>query len=232
MAKACIVMLLLLLVTVPAIGAAEEDDPARKAYLLKRAEEKAAAEQTVRELSSQDQALMGPDDCIRLSLAYNEIGDHRLALEAVCRVADDLLALKKQLDLKAICFHNVNSGDDKSARIRELAFIDRCLDRKYDNQGVWLWRKAKLVCQSSTSPAIPTRGDEIGSEARILDREQYEYAFELLTRAFEVEPKLFDIGGVGHEFTWEQDFPLLSKEARFQTLMRKARAGDVEGPAS
>jgi tetratricopeptide (TPR) repeat protein len=200
-------------------GQANDDE--RKAYLAKRAAEKAAAEQTVKELTVRDYATVSADDFIRLALAYNELGDNRLALDAVSRVSDDVLAQKKQLDLKAICFHNVSSGDDKTARIRELAFIDRCLDRSYPNQGVWLWRKAKVVCQSSVSLAIHTRGDVIGEEARVIDREQYEYAFELLERAFKTEPNLFNLAGVGHEFMWGQDFPLLSKELRFKELMKR-----------
>ena len=201
--------------------AVSEDDAARQAYLAKRAAEKAAAEQAVKELTARDYATLSADEFIRLSYAYNELGDNPLALDAVCRVSDEVLAAKKQLDLKAICFHNVSSGDDKTSRLRELAFIDRCLDRKYDNQGVWLWRKAKVICQSSISPAILTRGDRIGNEARIIDREQYEYSFELLKRAFEVEPKLFHLAGVGHDFMWGSDFPLLSGEPRFKELMQK-----------
>lgn len=198
-----------------------DESDERKAYLAKRAAEKAEAEQTVKELTVRDYATVSADEFIRLSRAYNELGDNRLALDAVCRVSDEVLAAKKQLDLKAICFHNVNSGDDKTNLIRELAFIDRCLDRKYGNQGVWLWRKAKVICQSSSVPAVLTRGDLIGSEAQIIDREQYEYSFELLQRAFEVEPNLFHLAGVGHEFMWGQDFPLLSGEARFKEMMQK-----------
>jgi hypothetical protein len=202
-------------------GVTGEETEERKAYLAKRAAEKAAAEQAVKELTVRDYATLNPDDFIRLSLAYNELSDNRLALDAICRVPDKVLAEKKQLDLKAICFQNMNSGEDKGNRIRELAFIDRCLDRRYGNQGIWLWRKAKVVCQSSVAPAIPTRGDNIGSEAYVIDREQYEYAFELLQRALEAEPNLRDLAGVGHEYMWGQDFPMLSEEARFKELMKK-----------
>ena len=199
--------------------AVAEDDADRKAYLAKRAAEKAAAEMAVKELSARDYATLNADEFIRLTYAYNELGDNRLALDAVCRVSDDVLAVKKQLDLKATCFHNVNFGNDKSSRVRELAFIDRCLDKKYGNQGVWLWRKAKLVCQASVAPAQLTLPD--ATEAHIIDREQYEYSFELLQRAFVVEPKLLSLAGVGPEFTWSQDFPLLCDEARFKELMKK-----------
>ena len=201
-------------------GVAGEETDERKAYLAKRAAEKTAAERAVKELSVRDYATLSADDFIRLAYAYNELSDNRLALDAVCRVPDDVLAEKKQLDLKAICFHNVNSGDDKNSRIRELAFIDRCLDKKYGNQGVWLWRKAKLICRSSVSPAVPTIGDNIGGESHILDRQQYEYSFELLKRAFEVEPDLASLTGVP-DFMSSQDFPLLSDEARFKELMKK-----------
>ena len=201
--------------------ALSEDDAARKEYLANRAAEKAAADHAVKEISARDYATVSADEFIRLAYAYNELGDNPLALDAVCRVSDEVLAEKKQLDLKAICFHNVSSGDDKTNRIRELAFIDRCLDRKYENQGVWLWRKAKVICQSSVAHAIPTRGDQIGSEAHMIDREQYEYSFELLKRAFEVEPKLYNLAGVGHEFMWAGDFPQLSGEPRFKELMQK-----------
>src|SRR5687767_1428571 len=87
-------------------SAAGEDADERKAYLAKRAAEKAAAEQTVKELTVRDYATVSADEFIRLSRAYNELGDNRLALDAVCRVSDEVLAAKKQLDLKAICFHN------------------------------------------------------------------------------------------------------------------------------
>ncbi|WP_254509490.1 hypothetical protein [Anatilimnocola floriformis] len=106
------------------------DELARKEYLAKR-----AAERVVVELSRRDVGDLSADDSIRLALAYNELGDNKASLDAVCRVADETLAAKKQLDLKAICFHNV-SGSEPAVRIRELAFIDRCLDRKYGSEAV------------------------------------------------------------------------------------------------
>lgn len=200
-----------------------EDDAARKAYLAKRAMEKAVAEATVKELGARDYGTLSAEEFIRLAYAYNELNDDRMALDAVCRVPDGVLAEKKQLDLKETCFGNVSSDEDKTVRFRELAFIDRCLDKKYGNQGVWLWRKARLVCRSSVSSPIPTVGDVIGVEARVIDREQYEYSFELLKRAFEVEPKLLSNSGIGPEFTRSQDFPLLSDEDRFQELIKKGK---------
>jgi hypothetical protein len=59
-----------------------------------------------------DPRLVDPKDKAR---AYNELGDNPLSLDAVCHVSDDALAERNQLDLKAICFHNVNSGSVKPA---------------------------------------------------------------------------------------------------------------------
>jgi hypothetical protein len=73
-------------------SAAGEDSDERKAYLAKRVAEKVAAEQTVKELTVRDYATVSADEFIRLSLAYNELGDNRLALDAVCRMPDDVLA--------------------------------------------------------------------------------------------------------------------------------------------
>jgi len=199
---------------------AADDDAKGKQYEAKRAAEKAAAELAVKELTVREQETLSPDDFIRLSMAYNELGDNRLALEAVCKVKDEVLAAKKQLDNKAVCFQNMSRGEDKMIRIRELAFIDRCLDRRWGNQGVWLWRKSKVVCQSSVTLEIPTRGDQIGSPAHIVDREQFEYSFELLKQAFEAEPNLYNLAGVGHDFMWVSDFPLLNQESRFKELMK------------
>jgi hypothetical protein len=213
-----------LILALMATSAFSQDDAARQAYLQKRAEEKAAAERAVKELSARDYGTLTADEFIRLAYAYNELGDNLLALDAVCRVPDDVLAKKKQLDLKAICFHNVRSSEDMAAHFRELAFIDRCVDKKYDNQGVWLWRKASLLCQSSVSPAALTIGDQIGSGARVIEREQFEYSFELLERAFQVEPKLWRQAGVAQEFMWSQGFPLLCDEPRFKELMKKHAA--------
>jgi hypothetical protein len=198
-----------------------EDDEARKANLARRAAEKEAAEKAVKELSARNYGTLTADEFIRLAYAYNELGNNHLALDAICRVSDDVLAEKKQLDMKATCFHNANSGDDKSNRLRELAFIDRCLDKKYGNQGVWLWRKARVVCQSSVDTRLFAGSVAGEHHGRILDREQYEYSFELLQRAFAVEPKLLTLSGIGPEFTRSQDFPLLSDEARFKELMKE-----------
>jgi hypothetical protein len=215
-------MLLTALLAMLPLAALAQEDAERAAYLAKRAAEKKAAEEAVEKLGGGDLGLLTPDENIRLSLAYNELGNNELALEAVCRVPDAVLAEKKQLELKAICFHNVHSSGGKQElnRLRELAFIDRCLDRGWGNQGVWLWRKAKVVCQASVAPAIPTRGDVIGEEERILDREQYEYSFELLQQAFKVEPKLRELSDVSHDFMWPGEFPLLHKEPRFLKLMK------------
>lgn len=198
-----------------------QDDDARKAYLARRAAEKEAAEKAVKELGARNYGTLTADEFIRLAYAYNELGNNQLALDAICRVSDEVLAEKKQLDMKATCFHNASSGNDQSSRLRELAFIDRCLDKKYGNQGVWLWRKASLVCQSSVDTRV-LAGSVVGDNpGRIIDREQYEYSFELLQRAFSVEPQLLTLSGIGPEFTRSQDFPLLSSEARFQELMTK-----------
>jgi hypothetical protein len=100
-----------------------------------------------------------------------------------------------------------------------LAFYDRCLDREYSNRGLWYWRKASLLCRTSVESVVHPRTGV--AEPRICDREQYEYAFELLKRAFEVEPKLLNLNSVGAEFLWSNSFPLLSTEPRFKKLMGK-----------
>ena len=211
----------LVFLTILVSTALAEVDDARKANLARRAAEKEAAEKAVKELSARNYGTLSADEFIRLAYAYNELSNNQLALDAICRVSDEVLAEKKQLDMKATCFHNASSGDDKSNRLRELAFIDRCLDKKYGNQGVWLWRKARLVCQSSVDTRLLV-GSVVGeNHVRIIDREQYEYSFELLQRAFSVEPKLLTLSGIGPDFTRNQDFPLLSDEARFKELMKE-----------
>jgi len=215
--RASLVFVVLAVSVSPAFS---EEDADEKAYLAKRAAKTAAAEQTVKDLT-RNYATLTADDWIRLAYAYNELGDNRLALNAICRVSDKVLAEKKQLDLKATCFHNVNYGQDKTNWIRELAFIDRCLDKKYGNQGVWLWRKARDLCQSSVTRASII-GGELSSDV-IIDREQYEYSFELLERAFAAQPDLIELDYVGVDFLWGQDFPLLSDEPRFKELMNKSK---------
>jgi tetratricopeptide (TPR) repeat protein len=201
------------------LSTAVGDYAAQRAYRAKRAKETAMAEQTVKELLLRDN--LTADDYIRLALAHNELSQHAPALDAIAHVPDEVLAQKNQLDLKASCFHNVNFGADKGGWIRELAFIDRCLDKKYGNRGVWFMRKAKVVCQSSVAPAVPTIHNVIGHEAYIIDREQFEYAFELLQRAFDVEPNLLQLEG--DEEIWGGGFPLLRDEPRFKDLVKKAR---------
>lgn len=201
------------------LAADNEEDAKRKEYLARREAEKAAAEAAVKELTVRDEEKMSADDYIRLAMAYNELGDNPKALEAILKVKDEVLAAKKSLESKAIYFHNV-SHSDRGVKARELAFIDRCLDRRWGNQGVWLWRKAKVICQTSVEPAVPTRGDQIGGPARIIDREQFEYSFELLQQAFAAEPNLYHLAGVGHDFMWPSDFPVLSEEPRFKEMMK------------
>lgn len=217
----CLPSFLFLAFSLSAAFAEDEDSAERKAYLAKRAAEKGAAEKAVKELGARDYGTLAADEFIRLAYAYNELGDNRLALDAICRVPDEVLAEKKQLEMKSICFGNLSSGGDKSLQLRELAFIDRCLDKKYGKEGVWLWRKARLLCQASVAPAIPTRGDVIGHERSIIDRQQYEYSFELLQRAFAAEPKLLSLVEIGPSFSRDLDFPVLSDEARFKVLMKK-----------
>jgi tetratricopeptide (TPR) repeat protein len=196
-------------------------DRERELYVQRRAKEKAAAEKAVAELTQKDFGKLSHEEFIRLALAYNELGDKARSLEAINRVPESYLAKKGKLDLKAIAFHNVNCSlsGDKASLLRELAFLDRCIDRRYDNLGLWYWRKAKLLCRTSVSTEIRTRPP--GAEQRIIDREQYEYAYETLKKAFEVEPNLQSLDSVGAAFLWSQDFPILSSEARFQKLMGK-----------
>jgi hypothetical protein len=215
-------LLPILLLAIATTILADEDSPARKAKLARDAAEKAAAEKTIAELSQRNYGTLTSDEFIRLAYAYNHAGNNRLAMDAMNRVPDAYLAEKKELDFKATCFHNVKSEDKGASRVRELAFIDRCLDKKWGNQGVWLWRKAKVLCQTSVTtnlgPGFPGGG---GPQFTITDKEQYEYAFEVLKRAFEVEPKLKDLDSVGVDWLWSQDFPGLSSEQRFKDLMKE-----------
>jgi tetratricopeptide (TPR) repeat protein len=196
-----------------------KNEQEREAYLRRRAKEKAAAQKAVAELAQKDFGKLSHDEFIRLALAYNELGDNTRSLEAINQVPEAYLAKKGKLDLKAIAFHNVNfslSGD-KASLLRELAFLDRCIDRRYDNLGLWYWRKAKLLCRTSVTTEFHNRPS--GAELRVIDREQYEYAYEMLKKAFEVEPNLLSLDSVAAEFLWSQDFPILSSEPRFKKLM-------------
>ena len=118
---------------------------------------------------------------------------------------------------KAIALTNVNSrpGADKVNLLKELAFLDRCIDCRYPNPGLWYYLKARLLCRTSVS-FLPN------AEPSIVDREQFEYAFETLKRAFEVEPKLLDVPWVrANRRHSPQDFPILRSEPRFKKLMEK-----------
>jgi hypothetical protein len=118
---------------------------------------------------------------------------------------------------KAIALTNVNSrpGADKVNLLKELGFLDRCIDRRYPNPGLWYYLKARLLCQTSVS-SLPN------AEPSVVDREQFEYAFETLKRAFEVEPKLLDVPWVrANRRHSPQDFPILRSEPRFKELMEK-----------
>src|SRR5436190_2119110 len=213
-------LLTIVFLFIVSISLADEDSPARKAKLARDAAEKAAAEKTIAELSQRNYGTLTSDEFIRLAYAYNHVTNNRLAMDAINRVPDAYLAEKKQLDFKATCFHNVKSDDNGASRVRELAFIDRCLDKKWGNQGVWLWRKAKLLCQTSVTLNLGP-GFANGPQFTISDKEQYEYSFEVLKRAFEVEPKLKDLDSVGVDWLWSQDFPGLSTEQRFKDLMKE-----------
>jgi tetratricopeptide (TPR) repeat protein len=162
------------------------------------------------------------EDLIRLALAYNELGDNTRCLDVINRVPESYLAEKGKLDLKATAFGNANSSlsDDKAFLLRWLAFLDRCIDRRYDNLGLWYWRKARLLCRTSVATEFHNRN--LAVEQRIIDREQYEYAYETLKRAFEAEPNLLRLKSAGVEFLFIQEsFPILSSEARFKKLMGK-----------
>jgi hypothetical protein len=201
-------------------GLASAGDPQREAYLARRAREKAAAEKTVAQLTGQDFARLSSEDFIRLALAYNELGENPKALDAINRVPESYLARRGQLRLKAVCLHNVNSSarPGQAGLLKELAFYDRCIDRRYGNLGLWYWRKAKLLCRTSVTVDLPT-GGLAKPQMRVVDREQYEYAYEMLERAFKVEPNLLRLESVGVEAFWAGDFPMLSSEARFKKLM-------------
>ena len=113
------------------------------------------------------------------------------------------------------CHVSSSSGADKVNFLKELAFLDRCIDRRYGNPGLWYWRKAKLLCGNSVS-SLPN------VEPSIVDREQFEHAYETLKRAFEVEPKLLDVPWVrANRRHSPQDFPILRSEPRFKKLMEK-----------
>jgi hypothetical protein len=179
--------------------------------------EKAAAEKVVADLARQDPAKLSKEDLVRLSLAYNELGDLTRALDAINQIPESYLAEKGKLIDKAIALANVNSrpGADKVNLLKELAFLDRCIDRRYPNPGLWYYLKARLLCRTSVS-SLPN------AEPSIVDREQFEYAFETLNRAFEVEPKLLDVPWVrANRRHSPQDFPILRSEPRFKKLMEK-----------
>jgi hypothetical protein len=201
-------------------GAALGDDREREAYLQRRAQEKAAAEKAVAELT--DWGKLSNEDLIRLALAYNELGDNPRCLDVINRVPESYLAEKGKLDIKAVAYSNANSslGDDKAFLLRRLAFLDRCIDRRCDNLGLWYLRKATLLCQTSVATEFHNR--TLTVEQRIIDREQYEYAYETLKRAFEAEPNLLQLKSARVEVLFVQSsFPILSSEARFKKLMGK-----------
>jgi hypothetical protein len=137
-------------------------------------------------------------------------------------VPESYLAEKGNLDIKAVAFGNASSSlsDDKAFLLRWLAFLDRCIDRRYDNLGLWYLRKARLLCRTSVATEFHHR--TLAVEQRIIDREQYEYAYETLKRAFEAEPNLLRLKSAGVDFLFiETSFPILSSEARFKKLMGK-----------
>ena len=200
-------------------GESHGDDREREAYLQRRAQEKAAAEKAVAELT--DLGKLSNEDLIRLALAYNELGDNTRSFDAINRVPESYLAEKGKLDIKNVALINVKSSlDDDKACLLHLAFLDRCIDRRYDNLGLWYFRKARLLCRMSVAKEFPNRN--IIVEQRIIDREQYEYAYETLKRAFEAEPNLLRLKSAVVDILFiETSFPILSSEARFKKLMGK-----------
>jgi len=193
------------------------DDTKREEAISRAAKEKAAAEKVVAELTRQDSAKLSKEDLMSLATAYNELDDHTRALDAINRIPESYLAEKGKLINKAILLINVNSspGADKVNLLKELAFLDRCIDRRYGNPGLWYWYKAKLLCGNSVL-SLPN------AEPSIVDREQFEYAYETLKRAFEVEPKLLALPSVRADRRHSpQDFPILRSEPRFKKLMEK-----------
>jgi hypothetical protein len=198
-------------------NAKSSKDAMGKADLSWSEQEKAAAEKVVTQLTKQDFAKLSNEDLTRLATAYNELDDPMRALAAINRIPESYLAEKGQLIDKAILLANVSSspGADKVNLLKELAFLDRCIDRRYGNPGLWYWRKAKLLCGDSVF-SLPN------AEPSIVDREQFEHAYETLKRAFEAEPNLLALASVRADRRCSpQDFPILNSEPRFKKLMEK-----------
>jgi hypothetical protein len=192
-------------------------EAAGKADLSWSEQEKAAAEKVVAQLTNQDIAKLSKEELIRLATAYNELDDATRALDAINRIPESYLAEKGKLIDKAILLANVSSspGADNVSLLKELAFLDRCIDRRRGNPGLWYWRKAKLLCRNSVL-SLPNVAPSI------VDREQFEHAYETLKRAFEVEPNLLALDSVRADRRCSpQDFPILNSEPRFKKLMEK-----------
>lgn len=228
-AKSCLLAILLMTCLAAVVRA---DDPEREEYLRQRAAEKATAEAIVAELTREDRRNT-PDDWLRLTRAYNELGDHAKCLEAIWHVPESYLAEHGELELKAVVYHNVNFGYANNPFFvgfleqynrnqlwgQELLFFDRCIDRGYVNKGVWLYRKAKLLCRSSVETYYFGSGRPMHD---VRDRERYEHAFALLERAFEVEPNLLEIHAIQRDVEFGNKFTLLETEPRFQRLFETA----------
>lgn len=218
------------LILLVALVAQSGNDTAEQRARWAREEAKTAAERLVAELLARDFVMLSNTDRLWLCRAYNELGQHTDALRIVNSIPEEWLAKNNELDAKATCYHNVNydggtSKDRPSSRFaNELAFIQRCLDKGYGSRGVWLSRKAGLLCRTSAHyPVMPPDAARFGGEPFpvIHDREQYEDAFETLKKAFAAEPRLIEIEAFTFQFAPDAEFPVLSQEDRFQDLMKK-----------
>jgi hypothetical protein len=214
-------------------GPVSADDEIRAVYLRQRAEERADAQRAIDELAKRQPSEMTPADYYRLFRAYNELGPGQAALEAINQIPEAYLAEHKLLDSKVTAFHNVNFSIDVSepmfqlnippqvprSILQELLFYDRCLDRGYGNAGEWYWRKAKRLCRMSVWTSYSRFTNS--THSYVINREQYEYAFELVQRAFEVEPNLLQLDSLHMELMLGQPFTLLETELRFQQLIER-----------
>lgn len=210
------------------------EDEIREVYLRQRAQEKADAEQAVAELTQKDLRQMTHEDYIRLFRAYNELGPALPALHAIKHVPEAYLAKHDQLGCKVTAFHNANFPYEFNGLVffydggpqipesvsQELLFYDRCIDRCYGNIGEWYWRKARLLCRMSVRATYSQFSSSTLHE--VVNREQFEVAFETLRLAFEVEPNLLQLDSLQTDLMFSgSDFPLLKDEPRYKQLIEQ-----------
>jgi tetratricopeptide (TPR) repeat protein len=178
----------------------------------------ASAKRMVLQFTHPNSPELSNDDRCLLAKAYNQLGENKKAFDAFLPIPEEYLSAKHKLGAKRIYYHNLVFNTEASEHfVGYLAFVQRCIDNEYANKRVWLIWKASILCRTSVK-----RTGESGSgnpRYQIVDRNQYEQAYEILKKALAIPPKKdVDIDMFEPRIDLPNHFPVMHEEPRFERL--------------